>query len=565
MSRFLRAAGLGLLLGSVLTGYPVAGADGRLSQGGDIETGEVSLVLAPVPSPDLSGTEADVRQALSDQRDVVNRLLNSPEPSRDELALAFGRLGALYQAHNIYAPAQPSYLNAETLDPESFRWPYLLGYLGQQTGQPELARDALRRCLIHSPENQPARLRLAQTLVEMNDFDQARRLLETPFQDPGMKAAVLFERGKIAMGEHDYEGAAALFESALEAQPLANRIHYPLALAYRSLGDVGRARSHFAQYGNGKPDFPDPEVEQLDQLMRGGHTQLNRGVVAVQKGNYEVAVAAFAEALEREPDNVNLRVSLARSLYLAGDRGTAEAQLAEALRRDPDHVLASFITGVLLQSQGEDERAMARYQTVLTRQPDHAGAHHFAGHLLMKQGRYQEAAGHYAKALRGSSRDYPALFMEAMALYGSGAPHTRIRPLLERGVAEQPGKWMFNYALARLLAASPEDSVRDGPRALTIARALYEQFPGFQNAEALAMALAETGDMEQAVDLMHYAIANAHVMGAPDRAEAMQDTLDRFRQGRPSRRPFYDDTAFFQPPPFDPTNPIRDYPTGEPY
>jgi tetratricopeptide (TPR) repeat protein len=299
--------------------------------------------------------------------------------------------------------------------------------------------------------------------------------------------------------------------------------------------------------------------------MRGGYTQLHRGVQAVQKGEYAVAVEAFAQALKTEPDNANLRVSLARSLYLAGDQEAGRRELEAALERDPDHVLANFLLAVLLLEDGEDQSALAHLEKVLALQPEHAGGHHYLGHLSMDQGRYAEAARHYAASLRNSPRDHPALFMQAMALYRADAPQTRVKALLEAGVAEHPDKWMFSYALARLLAASPDGQVRDGKRALELAQRLYDRFPGFQNAEALAMAHAELGDYKQAIGMQNYAIANAVFMGALDQVPAMEQTLARFRQDRPARRPFYENDPFFRAPPFDPSGPIRDYPTRNPY
>ena len=550
-----------------LTGAQTAAANAPdlVAQPPTLSSPRGPIELLPVPAPDLSDTEAEVQEAIRTHRAALARLLAQPGPDLHELAEAYGKLGAFYQAHNIYGPAQPSYLNAERLAPDNFRWPYLLGYLGQQTAQLDLAEKAFLRALKLRPDDGPARLRLAQVYVQMDRLDEAARLLERPFSDPAMAAAVAFEKGKIALSERHYEDAVRYLEAALKAQPLANRIHYPLAMAYRALGQVDRAKGHFAEFGNGKPSIPDPVVEALDTLMRGGYTQLHRGVVSVQKGEYDQAVEAFAAALKADPDNVNIRVSLARTLYLAGRREAADREFAEALRRDPDHVLANFLSGVLLQAQGREEAALAHYRRVLKQVPDHSGAHHFLAHLLMKQGHYAQAAKHYAASLRKSPRDYPALFMEAMALYRAGAPQTRVKALLEQGVSEHPDKWMFSYALARLLAASPDDQVRDGERALELARKLYDQNPGFQNAEALALAFAEVGDYKKAVELENYAIVSAVMAGAMDQVPEMQALLARFNAGRPGRQPFHKDEPFFRPPPFDPTTPIRDYPTGDFY
>jgi tetratricopeptide (TPR) repeat protein len=563
-----RAAALALAMGLALSAPPGSTepqAGDRPGQTIRIQTPKGTVDMCPVPEADISGTEPEVQEVLQDHRKVLKALLGAPQPDLGELAVAYGKLGTLYQAHNIYRPAESCYRNAERLAPETLRWPYLLGYLGQQTSRLDLAEEALRRALAIDPGDEPTRLRLAQVYIELNQPQDAEPLLNRPFVDPGMVAAVRFAQGQIALARRHYAQAVTLLEAALKAQPLADRIHYPLGLAYRALGDVNRAKGHFTEYGNGTPGFPDPMVEQLDTLMRGGYTQLHRGVQAVQKGEYAVAVEAFTQALKTEPDNANLRVSLARSLYLAGDEEAGRREFEAALERDPNHVLANFLLGLLLLKDGDDQAAQSNFQRVLTLEPEHAGAHHYLGHLSMNQGRYAEAARHYAASVRNSPRDYPALFMQAMALYRAGAPQTRVKDLLEVGVAEHPDKWMFSYALARLLAASPDGQVRNGRRALALAQGLYDRFPGFQNAEALAMAHAELGDYEKALGMEHYAIANATLLGALGQVPAMEQTLERFRQDQPARTPFYEDDPFFRAPPFSPSGPVRDYPARDPY
>jgi hypothetical protein len=126
---------------------------------------------------------------------------------------------------------------------------------------------------------------------------------------------------------------------------------------------------------------------------------------------------------------------------------------------------------------------------------------------------------------------------------------------------EQP----LRLALARVLAASPEDGVRDGPRALALAQALYAGFPSLDHAETLAMALAEVGRSAEAADLQARAIDAVTRAGRFELLARLQEDLARYQAGEPSRRPWSAFDPAFAPPPIPARGPFQDYPTLSAY
>jgi hypothetical protein len=61
-----------------------------------------------------------------------------------------------------------------------------------------------------------------------------------------------------------------------------------------------------------------------------------------------------------------------------------------------------------------------------------------------------------------------------------------------------PDDPQLRHALARLLAAAPDDQVRDGARALSLAQGLLATDSTTELGETLAMAYAEVGSFPQA-------------------------------------------------------------------
>ena len=66
----------------------------------------------------------------------------------------------------------------------------------------------------------------------------------------------------------------------------------------------------------------------------------------------------------------------------------------------------------------------------------------------------------------------------------------------------------FTHALARLLAASPDPSLRDGARALELAEQAIAE-PTLQRAETLAMSYAAAGRFDEAVQVQRDLIDQA--------------------------------------------------------
>ncbi|MCP4409542.1 MAG: tetratricopeptide repeat protein [Gammaproteobacteria bacterium] len=536
-----------------------------LTQGVTVKTEHGVHQLQPIPMPNVTNTELAVQEVLRVARAELAVMMADEQADSAALATAYGEMGELYHVHHIYVPAESCYRNAMALVPEVFRWPYYLGYLAQQSNQLDLAGEGLQQALKIRPDYAPAQVRLAQVLIEQNKHEQAEPLLRHTLKIEGLRGTSLFGLGRIALARRDFEKAIALLKEALENKPQALRIHYTLAMAYRGLGNIDQAKIHLAQFGDGKPDIADPEVDRLKELMSGVKTYYHHALGAVRTRQYDVAAKAFAAGLKHEPENVNARVSLARALYLSGESQEALVQLQASVQQAPDNAMAQFLLGILLNENGNTQQAILHYRKTLSLKPNHAGAHHFLGNALMGEGHYAEAVKHLAEAYRQTPQNTPARMMEAIALLRSGGEHDMVKQRLEALYADHPEQPVVAYALARLLAASPEDEVRDGERALIIVEKSLQGFMPVEYAETRAMAYAEVGRFEDAVNFQVQAISVAFSMGMIEFLTRLENTLALYRDHKPSRSPWVADDPLFRPLPVEATGPFRDYPTNRPY
>jgi len=520
--------------------------------------------LQPVELPNLDGQPADIRMALAEARTQLDALLQSGADAA-ELAGAYGDLGSLYHTHQLGQAAERCLGNAVQLDPESFRWAYLLAWVTLQSGRNELALQRLETARQLDPGYHALTLRMADAWLELNEQDRALAAYQSITGIEGLEAAALYGLGQIALLRRDYGQAVEYLEQVLELDPAATRVHYPLAQALRALQRNEAAREHLSLRGNGLPVARDPLVESLQALRSGARVHFSRAMRAVQKQDYSAAAAAFEQGLQHEPDNPDARVSYARALYLAGAQDDARKQLQMALQTQPEHVMGRFLRGVLQDAAGESAGAVGDYRAVLQQDPAHAGAHFHLGSHFFRERNYPEAARHYARAVAADARNVPARLLQLAALENSGAPDLELRHELETAVRQAPEQPQFALMLIRLLCTSPEPQVADATEALRLAQRLAgeQSFPPYR--ESLALAHAAAGDFEQAADIQQ-ALLSMAVWSMPGEVARLEQGLAAYREGQmpaadvlPPRGPA------LRAPPVDVTAVFRDYPAARPY
>jgi len=501
--------------------------------------------LVEVAHPDLAGMDPLVAERLTGSREALDRLLARREIADAGLGRAFGEAGMLYQAYALLDAAADCYENAGTLTPGEPRWPYYLGRVRRAQGRNELAAASFRRVLELVTDHVPALVQLADVELEASRLDDAESLLQIARAAEPESAAVAFALGRVAAARRDYAAAVEHFEGALRSEPRATAIHYPLALAHRALGNEERARGHLER--RGKVAIPDPLMAAVRRLAESWSVDLQRGSTLFAEGHYEQAATAFRRATTAAPDEAGAHSNLGSALHKLGDYAGARLEFEEAVRLDPREAKARFNLGTLCARLGEDEQAVEHYSAALIQAPEMFNAQFNLANALRRLGRFEEALPHYRVVVEQN----PGLVAPRQAeVFTLIRLHRFEEALLraERGLAASPGDRPLRHARVRLLAASPVDRVRDGERALEMARALLADERSIHHVVAAAMAAAEAGRFDQALLWQGQAIEAARGARRSDMLPELEELEARFRRGEPSRRPWPDDSPVLSPP-----------------
>jgi tetratricopeptide (TPR) repeat protein len=487
----------------------------------------LAAVLAdpPIPFPDLTPLEKTVGEQIAQARERLTTVQDDPA----KLAAAYGDLGMLYHAYGLREPAEACYRNAARLAPADPRWPHALGVLLQDAGRLDEASAAYRRSVELAPKNVAALVHLgeiARLQGKTGDAESfARQALAA---DPACAAAQAL-LGQTALDRRDFSAAAGHLETALAALPGANRLHYLLAQTYRGLGDPAKAAEHLAKAGQVGARPPDPLLDALDALRSGERIRLARAKTAYQNARYAEAADLYRALLADRPDSVEARINLAASLVNLGDRAAAVEELRQALRRDPANPTAHFNLGTLLALEGPSSEARDHLAAAAAALPQDAEAHRALAQVLRDGGHPEEALPEYARAVALAPADERARVGEAETLvrlerYGPA------QEKLEEGLRALPQSGLLAYALARLLAACPNRTLRDGPRARTLAFAVWQAQPTAGHAETVALANAEAGDCAEAARWQRIAL-EAAAAGPPAQIEKMKARLAGYEKG----------------------------------
>jgi tetratricopeptide (TPR) repeat protein len=526
-------------------GPPAAGAQGTSPP---VTAGEAAAVpataaeppaLAPIPFPDLGQLEATVGRQLGAVQEALRADLAGEGATDADRATAFGDLGRLYHAYSFDEAAEACYRNAETLAPGDFRWPYLLGVLRQGAGRLAEADEDYRRALEIWPASIAAQVHRAEVAVTENRLDDAERILGRAMADAPDLPAGLALRGQIDLARGRYREAADRLEAALQAVPVANRLHYPLAMAYRGLGEEETARRHLARRGMIGLRPPDPLLDEIEGLRQGERVQLLRGRVAFRAGRFAEAAEAFAAALEARPDSVPARINLGATLLQLGDRAGAIDQFRAALATDPDNATAHYDLGALLVGGGDDDAALPHLGRAVELDPDDAEAQLQLAELLARRDRFADALPAYTRAARLTPADERPRLGGADALVRLGR-YAEAIAVLEPAVAAMPTSGALSHALARLLAGSPDLARRDGERALDLAQRVFAAKPTAFHGETLAMALAEVGRCAEAAGLQRQVVEAGRAAAgdaADERLARSERVLAVYQAGPPCRYP----------------------------
>ncbi len=502
--------------------------------------------LKPLLPPDESQLSAAQKTFYDGAIDELAR--RAAATPAVELSGVYGALGKRFLADGFGAAAEPCFANAVELDPQRFEWVYYLAHVDRGSGRADAAIAGFERALELRPDDVAAWVWLGHTLFQSAAYERSRAAFENAIELHGESAAAHLGLGRVALAERRYGDAVEALTRTLELLPGATIAHYPLAQAYRGLGNVERAQQHLDLRGETEAYPYDPLMDEIRSRFGSPSAMTERGGNAFAQGDFAKAVAEFRKVVEIAPRVAMSHANLGAALFHDGDRAAAMAAFERALELDPADPVVLFSLGVMSHHAGRNEAAERYYGQALERQPDYVPAHLELAHTLTGRGDHARAVEHYRAVVETEPRNAVARFGLAMALVKLER-WTAVRDALLAAIDALPDQPAFVHALARVHAAAPDAALRDGSRALELLDRLVQG--GQQSTdvgETIAMAMAGLGEFEQAIRYQTQVIDVARRDGQTEILAAMNERLRAYRESRAWWIPWPDDDPLHRRP-----------------
>lgn len=320
----------------------------------------------------------------------------------------------------------------------------------------------------------------------------------------------------------DNAGAIAEYTRALQSKP-----NDPELLKYRgnvetANRDYVAAIADFNKVLSNDPKQPDP------------HALISRAMAFYYAGYYDKAQADADQAVALSPKDSKLYSYRADIDEQRGQYDKAISDLGQSIkyarRKDED---LYYRRGYDYQAKADYDHAIEDYDEAAKLDPSDERIFRQRAESFTQKKRADLAAADLARVKDSTSED----FLARATIHQDAGEYRLALQDYDHAVVMSTD-WEAVNAMAWLLSTCPDAKIRDGKRALTLAKKACDlsSWDDPNVIDTLAAALAETGDFTQAVTWQEHAVDLMKSQSAP--SETQQEAgerLDLYRKGQPYR------------------------------
>lgn len=355
---------------------------------------KTELQIAEPPIPDLRRATRPVVEIIASHRDEVLRQPNSGK--------AWGELGMVLFAHQCEAEAATCFEQAQALEPQEYRWPYLTAML-LGVSDTERAEREYRRALELKPAIPTAKTRLGELLLAAERYDEADELFADALRQDERDVRARLGRARVLLHRGDVRAALEVAEEAARRAPETREVQALLAQLYHRAGDEGparRAQMLAVKYDAESLMWNDPLAAEVLSFRRDIAASIAEARLAANEGRLERAVEVLAAAVREDDRNSDAFIDLGHYLIQLRRLDAAQSILAQGVERHPSAVELRFKLAVIASLRGKNDEAARQFQAVIATNPEHALAHYNLGHLRLQQAEEDEALALFLRTIQ---------------------------------------------------------------------------------------------------------------------------------------------------------------------
>ncbi len=333
--------------------------------------------------------------------ELLNRIQKATTQSQDgpDQLKGLAELSRLYHANGFTREAWQCYATLVLVDPSEARWPYHFGRILAGYGQLEEATPLFEKAINLAPDYLPARIRLGDTLLKRNRFEEAKAVYDNTLSKDKANAYALVGLARVAIANEDWELARTHLERAVK---LTN-----FQIGADLLGDVYE-RLNLPHLENrilqnivwgSYADIPDPWSLNLMNDCYDAYQVSIAGGWAVHQGDVRTGLRHVERAVKLDPDTSSLRFQLAGIYMNLGKFEDAETHYQKCVELQPDFADA-WLGLIEIAKQRQSPTLVRRtLNNALRAAPDSPSLQIEKGNQLLAQKQFDQAITAFKKSI----------------------------------------------------------------------------------------------------------------------------------------------------------------------
>jgi predicted Zn finger-like uncharacterized protein len=305
--------------------------------------------------------------------------------------------------------------------------------LGKRKDAEALYREAMTNAT--APETAiPAVAALAHLIASNGQTDEAQKLLveaATKYPDSPELARA---RGDVELQSGNYNEARTQFEAALKRAPDDLATRFSLGVTLRRMRNFAEANAVFEAVAKVDKEYPGLAIE--------------RGLYFEETGQSDQALAMYNEALQKAPNDVDLKLRIGSTQVAAGHTKQAEPILKEVIRERPNSAEANHFLGraMLLGSTNLNE-SMRYLKRAVEIDGNRAEYHLYVGWAANEAGQPGLAEQSLTRAIELDSSLGDAHWQKGVLLQKQGRATDAIKEL-EIALEKRPSRYEAHATMA---------------------------------------------------------------------------------------------------------------------
>ncbi len=264
----------------------------------------------------------------------------------------------------------------------------------------------------------------------------------------------------------------------------------------------------------------------------------NLGLGFYHEGRMEEAMEHYRKAIQIDPNDYATMNNLGIALAAQGQFDEAIETYRQAVQINPNFSEAMNNLGIALATRGRSDEAIENFRKVIQINPNYYEALDNLGVALASRGQFDEAIENFHQAIRINSNRPETFYHLGMTLGQLGRKREAIAQYRE-ALRLNPNLTGALINLAWILAANPDDELRNGAEAVRLAERACEltHYGEPLYLGTLAAAYAEAGRFPEAVSAAEKAEQLATAAGSKPLAEKSRLLLEIVQAGKPYHEP----------------------------